>query len=76
MKLTGAVGATFNTQTGRTVVREGRLADTVRVGDFAVPEPLVFVNPNAEDAWLGAAAMNRGRGTFDPRQRRLLIELP
>lgn len=68
--------ATFNNQTGRTVVREGRLADTVIIGDFAVPEPLVFINSDAEDAWLGAAAMNRGRWTFDPRQRRLQIELP
>jgi hypothetical protein len=68
--------ATFNNQTGRTVVREGRLADTVRVGHFTLAQPLVFINPDAEDAWLGAASMNRGRWTFDPRQRRLQIELP
>lgn len=68
--------ATFNNQTGRTVVREGHLADTVRIGDFALGNALVYLNPDAEDAWLGAAAMNRGRWTFDPRQRRVRIELP
>jgi len=67
---------TFNNQTGSTVVREGRLADSVRIGVFALAEPLVFINPHAEDSWLGAAAMNRGRWTFDPIRRRVQIELP
>ncbi|HWL40293.1 MAG TPA: retropepsin-like aspartic protease [Gemmatimonadaceae bacterium] len=67
---------TVNNQTGRTRVREGRLADTLRIGSFKLASPLVFVNPAAEDSWLGAAAINRARWTFDPGQRRVQIDVP
>jgi hypothetical protein len=64
---------TSNNQTGRTRVLEGHLADTLRFGDLAIASPLVFVNPDADDAWLGAAAMNGAVWTFDPRQRRVRV---
>jgi hypothetical protein len=64
---------TFNNQTGRTQVLEGRLADTLRFGEFTIMSPLVYVNPDTEDAWLGAAAMASAVWTFDPRQRRVEV---
>ncbi|MFN2315115.1 MAG: aspartyl protease family protein [Gemmatimonadales bacterium] len=68
--------ATFNNQTGRTQVLEGRLADTLRFGELTILSPLVYVNPDAEDAWLGAAAMAGAVWTFDPRQRRVEVRVP
>lgn len=65
-----------NNQNGRTRVLEGRLADTVRVGPLEIPSPVVTVNPAVDDAWLGAAAMNRAVWTFDPAARRLQITVP
>lgn len=64
---------TFNNQTGSTQVLEGRLADTLRFGELTIISPLVYVNPDAEDAWLGAAAMAGAVWTFDPQQRRLQV---
>lgn len=64
---------TFNNQTGSTQVLEGRLADTLRFGELTIISPLVYVNPDAEDAWLGAAAMAGAVWTFDPRQRRVQV---
>lgn len=66
---------TFNNQTGRTRVLEGYLADTLRFGELVIPSPLVYVNPDAEDAWLGAAAMASAVWTFDPQQRRVRISV-
>lgn len=67
---------TFNNQTGSTQVLEGYLADTLRFGELAIPSPLVYVNPDADDAWLGAAAMASAVWTFDPRQRRVQVTIP
>jgi predicted aspartyl protease len=64
---------TYNNQTGSTQVLEGRLADTLRFGELAIVSPLVYVNPDAEDAWLGAAAMAGAVWTFDPQQLRVQI---
>jgi hypothetical protein len=64
---------TFNNQTGSAQVLEGRLADTLRFGELTIPTPLVYVNPDAEDAWLGAAAMAGVVWTFAPRQRRVQV---
>ncbi|MGH7571437.1 MAG: aspartyl protease family protein [Gemmatimonadota bacterium] len=64
---------TFNNQSGSTQVLEGRLADTLRLGELTIMAPLVYVNPDAEDAWLGAAAMAGAIWTFDPRQRRVQV---
>jgi hypothetical protein len=62
---------TSNNQTGSTQVLEGRLADTLRFGELTIISPLVYINPDADDAWLGAAAMAGAVWTFDPRQRRV-----
>jgi hypothetical protein len=67
---------THNNQTGRTQVLEGRLADTLRFGELTISSPMVYVNPDAEDAWLGAAAMAGAVWTFDPRQRRVQVRVP
>jgi hypothetical protein len=64
---------TFNNQTGATRVLEGRLGDTLRFGDLVIESPLVYVNTDAQDAWLGAAAMASAAWTFDPRQRRVQV---
>lgn len=64
---------TVNNQTGSTQVLEGRLADTLRFGELAIVRPLVYVNPEAEDAWLGAAAMTSAVWTFAPQQRRVEV---
>ncbi len=64
---------TFNNQTGSTQVLEGRLADTLRFGELMITSLLVYVNPDAEDAWLGAAAMASAVWTFDPRLRRVEV---
>ncbi len=67
---------TFNNQTGRTQVLEGRRADSLRFGDLTIMSPLVYVNPDAEDAWLGAAAMAGAVWTFDPQQLRVQVRAP
>ena len=64
---------TSNNQTGSTRVMEGRLADTLRLGELTLVSPLVYVNPDAEAAWLGASAMASAVWTFDPKQRRVRI---
>lgn len=66
---------TFNNQTGSTQVLEGRLADALRFGELTVTSPLVYVNPDAEDAWLGAAAMAGAVWTFDPKNNRVRIQV-
>ena len=63
-----------NNQTGKTRILEGRLADTLRIGGLRIPRPIVHVNPEVEDAWLGAAAVGKGIWTFDPRHQRVRIE--
>lgn len=64
---------TFNNQTGRTPVLEGRLAGTLQFGELTITSPLVYINPDADDAWLGASAMAGAVWTFDPQQRRLQV---
>lgn len=64
---------TFNNQTGSTRVLEGHLADTLRFGALTIVSPLVYVNPDAEDAWLGAAAMANAVWKFDPQHRRVEV---
>lgn len=65
-----------NTQTGSTRVLEGYLADTLRFGPLVLASPLVYVNPDADDAWLGAAAMGGAAWTFDPLRQRVQVTLP
>jgi hypothetical protein len=67
---------TYNNQTGQTRVLEGRLADTLQLGELTIRLPLVYLNPDAENAWLGAGAMASAVWTFDPRNRRLKVRVP
>ncbi|MGE3526430.1 MAG: aspartyl protease family protein [Gemmatimonadales bacterium] len=67
---------TINNQTGRSRVDEGRLAGTLRLGQLMVESPLVYVNPDAEDAWIGAGAMRQAVWTFVPAQRRVQVTVP
>jgi hypothetical protein len=67
---------TSNNQTGNTRVDEGRLADTLRLGELVIESPLVYVNPVAEDAWIGAAAMRHAVWTFDPGHQRVELTAP
>jgi hypothetical protein len=67
---------TSNNQTGRVQVLEGSLLDTVRLGELTIATPLVYLNPDAENAWLGAAAMTGAVWTFDPGNRRLEVRVP
>jgi hypothetical protein len=62
-----------NNQTGRTRVLEGHLADTLRFAGFEAASPLVYVNQDAEDAWLGAEAMSGASWTLDPRRLRVQV---
>jgi hypothetical protein len=62
-----------NNQTGTTLVLEGHLADTLRFGALVLPSPLVYVNADADDAWLGASAMRTAVWTFDPRRQRVQV---
>jgi hypothetical protein len=64
-----------NNQTGSTQVLEGRLAGSLRLGPLEIPSPLIYVNPDAEGPWLGAAAMNQAVWTFDPPHKRLEITM-
>ena len=66
----------FNNQTGSRRVLEGRLADTLRFGGLVVATPLVYVNADAEEAWIGSAAMRHAIWTFDPAHRRVRVIVP
>jgi hypothetical protein len=66
---------THNNQTGATRVLEGRLVDPVRLGSAVLSVPAVYVNPDADHAWLGAQAMQGRMWTFDPERRRLEVRL-
>ncbi|MGH2567352.1 MAG: hypothetical protein ACRDGA_03365 [Bacteroidota bacterium] len=63
----------FNNQTGRIQVLEGHLIDTLRFGELEIKSPLVYVNPDAEDAWLGAGALINTVWVFDPKQQRVQV---
>jgi hypothetical protein len=65
-----------NNQTGRVQILEGHLSDTIRFGNFQIVSPLVYVNPDAEEAWLGAKAMNQAIWVFDPQQQRVKVTIP
>jgi predicted aspartyl protease len=62
-----------NNQTGSTQVLRGRLKLTPRLGSIKLPVTEVYVNPDAEDSWLGSAAMQHAAWIFDPANRRLKV---
>lgn len=66
---------TRNNQTGATRVLEGTAAGVFTLGPIRITEPLVYVNPDADDAWLGSSAMRGAAWTFDVVNRRVAITL-
>jgi len=64
-----------NNQTGAVRVLAGHAAGVVALGPLRIDRPLVYVNRDAEHAWLGAACMNDAAWTFDPERRLVRIEL-
>ncbi len=63
-----------NNQTGSTKVLRGHLKVAPQLGSITLPVAEVYVNSDAEAAWLGSAAMQRAAWTFDPKNRRLKVE--
>lgn len=66
----------WNNQTGATQVLEGRPRGNLTLGPLTIPAPLVYVNPDAEHAWVGSSLMQCGVWTFDPQHRYLRVETP
>jgi hypothetical protein len=64
----------WNNQTGTTQVLEGRPKGDLALGPLTVPAPLVYVNPDAEQAWVGSSVMRSAVWIFDPQHRRLRVE--
>lgn len=64
-----------NNQTGDVTVLQGHGRGALVLGPLAIDTPLIYVNEDAEYAWLGSSAMNPAAWTFDPANLRLLIEM-
>ncbi|HVS04057.1 MAG TPA: aspartyl protease family protein [Thermoanaerobaculia bacterium] len=60
---------THNNQTGATRVRVARLGEELRVAGVGLGRPLVYLNPDAEDAWLGSGLLKDYVLAVDPEQR-------
>ncbi len=61
---------TYNNQTGSVRVRTARLGLDLRVGELVLGRPVVYFNPDAEDAWLGCGILQHYSLSMDPRIRR------
>jgi hypothetical protein len=62
-----------NNQAGSTTVLIGRSLDSLSVGPLRLSAPPVYVNPDADTAWLGSASMRFARWTFDVVNERVEI---
>lgn len=72
-----AAGPTVsNNQTGATRVLVARLASPLRLGDFVIERPPVYLNPDAEGAWLGSGLLRHFTLTFDTRRGRVRLVSP
>lgn len=65
-----------NNQTGRTRVLVGQAAGPLTFGGLRVPSPCIYINPDAETAWLGSSAMRWAAWTFDPTSHRVEVLVP
>ncbi|MGH9380437.1 MAG: aspartyl protease family protein [Thermoanaerobaculia bacterium] len=65
---------THNEQTGATHVRVARLATDLRVGELTLGRPLVYFNPDAEDAWIGCGLLRHYVLSIDPERGRYRLE--
>jgi hypothetical protein len=65
-----------NNQTGRTRVFVGQPVGPLTFGALRVPSPCIYVNPDAETAWLGSSSMRWAAWTFDPTSQRVEVSVP
>lgn len=66
----------FNNQTGAVRVEIARLDGALEFGRYRIDRPVVFLDPEVEDAWLGAALLADYVLEFDPARARVRIEGP
>ena len=66
----------FNNQTGAVRVEIARLDGVLEFGRYRIERPIVFLDPEVEDAWLGAALLAEYVLDFDPARSRVRIEGP
>ena len=66
----------WNNQTGSTRVLVGQPVGTLAFGALRVPSPCIYVNPDAETAWLGSSVMRWAAWTFDPTSQRVEVSVP
>jgi hypothetical protein len=62
-----------NNQTGETRVLVARLASPLRVGVFEIERPLVYLNADADEGWLGSGLLRHFTLVFDPRHQRVRL---
>jgi hypothetical protein len=65
-----------NNQTGETGVMVARLATPIRLGAIGLGRPRVYLNPDADDGWLGNELLQQFTLTFDTRNNRLRLASP
>jgi hypothetical protein len=65
-----------NNQTGAAQVRVATLGADLRVGELLLGRPLVYFNPDAEDAWLGCGILQRYALSIDPAKGRYRLAPP
>ena len=66
----------FNNQTGAVRNKVARLDGVVEFGRYRIERPVVLLDPEVEDVWLGAALLADYTLDFDPVRSRLRIEGP
>ena len=62
-----------NNQTGAVRVLVARLAAPLRLGDFVIERVPVYLNPDADGAWLGSGLLQHFTLTFDTRRGRVRL---
>lgn len=62
-----------NNQTGATRVLVARLKAPLRLGDVTIERPRVYLNPDADGAWLGSGLLQHFTLTFDTRHGRVKL---
>lgn len=62
-----------NNQTGATRVLVARLQAPLRIGDVIVERASVYLNPDADGAWLGSGLLQHFTLTFDTRHGRVKL---
>ena len=62
-----------NNQTGATQVLVARLKAPLRLGDLIIERPRVYLNPDADGAWLGSGLLQHFTLTFDTQHGRVKL---